>query len=625
VENGRDGRVNDGFKGNQGPDSGRYYRVTNRWNASPVSSFTYINDALGRRTNRLDDGSVQNAFSYNGRSELTGAEMGTNDYTYVYDNIGNRITYTNNSAGIDYTANALNQYTQLVAGASQTNLLYDLDGNLTNDGVRVYSWNGENRLIGVEPLAPASGDKKVAIAYDYMGRRVEKVVSTYSGGWSVSQTNTYLYNGWNLVQETIQNQQSKITNHFVWGLDISGTLQGAGGIGGLLAWSRSDDQKTFLYCFDANGNVTEILDADDGSLAADYTYNPYGRVPHSDYEEDENNPFRFSSKYSDDETDLAYYGYRYYSPETGRWPSRDPIGERGGVNPYAFVLNSPVMGVDLVGLKCRLCKSDAVMTYFATVGLAESDITYSGGVLGTSLSTPPQPGNREALIVFQLLASPRVFTIKNDSVAELKKHVNARKLVAEKAGAHPFVYDGFRAPPGSPWRNQLEWTGDISDALKHMWSNEYRSGCFGTAMYAFAYGVILADPSAKASLNADRMLTVRALQSSGVLKMMPAADADKETDWVIGDWGRFDNDVPSGTVPADQHYESVIHVTGHGEFGRRFAGSAGELPGPRVLPLKHQTAPDDRNLSWWGRIRTWGRPGNPKASTIRRVPAVGLE
>ena len=66
VENGRDGRVNDGFKGNQGPDSGRYYRVTNRWNASPVSSFTYINDALGRRTNRLDDGSVQNAFSYNG-------------------------------------------------------------------------------------------------------------------------------------------------------------------------------------------------------------------------------------------------------------------------------------------------------------------------------------------------------------------------------------------------------------------------------------------------------------------------------------------------------------------------------------------------------------------------------
>ena len=248
--------------------------VTNRWNASLVSSFTYTNDALGRRTQRLDTSlpsfpSVQtNMFSYNTRSELTGADMGTDNYTYVYDNIGNRITYTNNGAGIDYSANALNQYTQLVAGASQTNLLYDLDGNLTNDGVRVYSWNGENRLTGVEPLSPASGDKKVAVAYDYMGRRIEKVVSTYSAGWSVTQTNTYLYDGWNLVQETIRNPQSAITNHYTWGLDLSGTLQGAGGIGGLLAWTRSDDQKTFLYCFDANGNVTELLDADDGSLAA---------------------------------------------------------------------------------------------------------------------------------------------------------------------------------------------------------------------------------------------------------------------------------------------------------------------------------------------------------------------
>jgi RHS repeat-associated protein len=40
-------------------------------------------------------------------------------------------------------------------------------------------------------------------------------------------------------------------------------------------------------------------------------------------------PFRFSTKYTDDETDLLYYGYRYYNPSTGRWPSRDPINELG--------------------------------------------------------------------------------------------------------------------------------------------------------------------------------------------------------------------------------------------------------------------------------------------------------
>jgi hypothetical protein len=43
----------------------------------------------------------------------------------------------------------------------------------------------------------------------------------------------------------------------------------------------------------------------------------------------ESNPFRFSTKYQDDETGLLYYGYRYYQPVTGRWINRDPIGEKG--------------------------------------------------------------------------------------------------------------------------------------------------------------------------------------------------------------------------------------------------------------------------------------------------------
>jgi len=62
------------------------------------------------------------------------------------------------------------------------------------------------------------------------------------------------------------------------------------------------------------------------------------------------NPFRFSTKYQDDETDLLYYGYRYYNPSTGRWVSRDPISERGGVNLYSFIANNPVSRFDSRGL-----------------------------------------------------------------------------------------------------------------------------------------------------------------------------------------------------------------------------------------------------------------------------------
>ena len=62
-------------------------------------------------------------------------------------------------------------------------------------------------------------------------------------------------------------------------------------------------------------------------------------------------PF-LSTKYQDDETGLLYYGYRYYDPITGRWLSRDPIQERGGLNLYNFVGNNALNMFDPVGLCC---------------------------------------------------------------------------------------------------------------------------------------------------------------------------------------------------------------------------------------------------------------------------------
>jgi hypothetical protein len=48
---------------------------------------------------------------------------------------------------------------------------------------------------------------------------------------------------------------------------------------------------------------------------------------------------------------MRYYGYRYYDPVTGRWPSRDPIGENGGINLYAMVGNNSVNWWDFLGLE----------------------------------------------------------------------------------------------------------------------------------------------------------------------------------------------------------------------------------------------------------------------------------
>ncbi len=69
--------------------------------------------------------------------------------------------------------------------------------------------------------------------------------------------------------------------------------------------------------------------------------------------------FGFSTKYQDRESGLYYYGYRYYDPYTGRWPSRDLIGEEGGVNLYGFVGNDGLNRVDYLGLEKAFDYSDS--------------------------------------------------------------------------------------------------------------------------------------------------------------------------------------------------------------------------------------------------------------------------
>jgi RHS repeat-associated protein len=83
-----------------------------------------------------------------------------------------------------------------------------------------------------------------------------------------------------------------------------------------------------------------------------HEYGPFGEVLRATGPMAKANPFRFSTKYQDDETDLLYYGYRYYNASTGRWLSRDPIAERGGDNLYSFLSDAPLSYVDILGLEC---------------------------------------------------------------------------------------------------------------------------------------------------------------------------------------------------------------------------------------------------------------------------------
>jgi RHS repeat-associated protein len=166
-------------------------------------------------------------------------------------------------------------------------------------------------------------------------------------------TNRFVYDGWNLL--AILNPQSAAVQSFMWGLDLSGSEQGAGGVGGLLAVRDSStinsQPSAHFLAYDGNGNVAALVNAASGAVSAKFEYAPFGEVLRSTGPMAKANPFRFSTKYQDDESDHLYYGYRSYNPSTGRWLNRDPIEEKGDLILYAFSHNNPVNYIDLFGLR----------------------------------------------------------------------------------------------------------------------------------------------------------------------------------------------------------------------------------------------------------------------------------
>ena len=151
---------------------------------------------------------------------------------------------------------------------------------------------------------------------------------------------------------------------WLWGEDLTGTAPAAvgdqsklgagGGVGGLLAvtrYARGDQpSESYWATSDLNGNVIGLL-ATSSTKTAVYDYDPFGQPIRVNEPEAGLNPVRFSSKYTDAETGLCYYGYRFYSPEFGRWLNRDPIEERGGLNLYGMVGNDAVNRFDYLGLE----------------------------------------------------------------------------------------------------------------------------------------------------------------------------------------------------------------------------------------------------------------------------------
>jgi len=221
---------------------------------------------------------------------------------------------------------------------------------MTTDGRHKHPWNGENWLVRVESRAntPQASWRRVEWQYDALGRRIRQTTWSWlvqSNQWVVTEDLKFLSDPLLFGRHVVDlNASNNVPVHtYVWGLDLSETMDGAGGVGGLL-WmtlhtGSGPAAGTHFCAYDGNGNVVALASASDGSPTARYEYAPFGEPLRVTGPAAGLNPFRFSTKRTDNTTDLVVYEYLAYSPSFGRWLSRDPLGQVGEVNICAFTVD----------------------------------------------------------------------------------------------------------------------------------------------------------------------------------------------------------------------------------------------------------------------------------------------
>ena len=319
------------------------------------------------RLTRTDGSYYTNSYDNIGQLKWADSTVNTEDRGYLYDAAWNLNKLTNNGAVTTFTVDSKNQLTS----GLQLNYSYDANGNLYDaDGASAYEYDDENQLVAAEMV----DDYRIEFLYDGRGRMRVRRDYSWNVGWTQIGETRYVYDGMRAIQERNSSNTPLVT--YTRGPDLSGSLEGAGGIGGLLARSHGYSSGNWTthnyYHADGNGNITAMVDSSQ-LISASYRYDPFGNTISKSGSLADANVYRFSSKeriYADG-LELYYYGYRFYEPDLQRWPNRDPIMETGGINLYGFVGNDPVSTTDKFGLeKDRDCVKKCHEQYGWDFGLS---------------------------------------------------------------------------------------------------------------------------------------------------------------------------------------------------------------------------------------------------------------
>jgi RHS repeat-associated protein len=315
---------------------------------------TYTYNQAGQRITFQPPAVPRYAFTYDPIGQLKSATNGQPSYNrgYLYDAAGNLLTLTNQGSTSTFTVDSKNE---AISQPTYTNA-FDANGNLisrnnSSTGVpfHTFAYDDENQLTNI-----TTSSRRTDMTYDGLGRLRKRDEFTGSpGAWTLSSETRYIYDRNLVIQQRDANNTPTIS--FTRGTDLSGTFQGAGGIGGLLACSEGYSSGNWttnnFYHADGSGNITRLFSTNP-VVFINIAYDPFGNIILSSaHLLNSANPYGFSSKEGLQNSAMRYYGYRFYDPNLQRWINRDPIQERGNLNLYSFAQNMVPNMVDKLGLQ----------------------------------------------------------------------------------------------------------------------------------------------------------------------------------------------------------------------------------------------------------------------------------
>ena len=263
-------------------------------------------------------------------------------YTYTYGITSNMIEEVKKNGNTIKTFNyESGKLTEFTKNGKITNVEYDNYGNITKTDEAIITYNSRNLMDSYEKL---NGDK-YNYYYNYQGIRFKK--QKINGN-----TINYILDGSRILGEDEVNPSGDIVRKFRYFYDAIGVCG--------IDYIVNNEHHYFNLIKDSLGNISKVMNH--GKYVGEYTYDAWGNCEVStSFSNDDieryvvkHNPFRYKGYYYDEETQLFYCNYRYYSSELCRWISPDSIeyldpSSINGLNLYCYCMNNPIMFVDPSG------------------------------------------------------------------------------------------------------------------------------------------------------------------------------------------------------------------------------------------------------------------------------------